>query len=299
MRKLLIFMLYIQRQWLGKLAIVLLLAAPTVGLATVVRMQTTLGIIDVKLYDKAAPLTVTNFLNYAKSGAYNNSFIHRSVPGFIIQGGGYSWGANLIKIPANPSVMNEFSSSRSNLRGTIAMAKSPGDPNSATSEWFFNLADNSANLDNQNGGFTVFGKVLNAGMGVVDAIEALPIVNARGAFSELPLATPVVNNTVQKSNLLMIKKVSVAAPARTKSADRVFSYLESMYPEKLSPAYSLAPGNGASKTSSVYYYRYYSKTKQYVAISDGNVYWGTELDNTLSKIASLDNLFAKASKQGY
>ena len=74
-----------------KLATVLALAFPAISSASTVSMQTVLGEIDIELFDTAAPLTVANFMNYVNSGAYNNSFIHRSVPGFIIQGGGYTW----------------------------------------------------------------------------------------------------------------------------------------------------------------------------------------------------------------
>ena len=131
------------------LVLLLLSLTPLSVLATTVRMQTSLGDIDIQLMDATAPATVANFLNYVTSGAYDNSFIHRSVPGFIIQGGGYRWDSasdSVASIPANAPVINEFNASRSNLRGTIAMAKLGGDPNSATSQWFFNLADNSANL---------------------------------------------------------------------------------------------------------------------------------------------------------
>ena len=130
------------------------------------------GTTNVLLFDQegqGAPLTVQNFLNYVNDGDYVNTIIHRSVPGFIVQGGGFTAEglaellntntnpANAIGvIPSDPPVVNEFSSERSNLRGTIAMAKLGGDPDSATNQWFFNLADNSTNLDNQNGGFTVF-----------------------------------------------------------------------------------------------------------------------------------------------
>ncbi len=171
------------------LALLLLSLWTPVALATTVRMHTPLGDIDVQLMDAAAPITVANFLNYVDSGAYANSFIHRSVPGFVIQGGGFRWNtaaASVELVPSNATIANEFSASRSNLRGTIAMAKLGNDPNSATSQWFINLADNSANLDNQNGGFTVFGQVTGNGMQVADAIAALPIVNANGGNASLP-----------------------------------------------------------------------------------------------------------------
>jgi peptidyl-prolyl cis-trans isomerase A (cyclophilin A) len=173
---------------------------PPLAAATVVRMEisfgsTPAGNIDIELYDDQAPKTVANFLRYAGRGDYTNyGFIHRSMPGFIVQGGGYIYGNSplgifVTRIPVlDPPIQNEFSASRSNIPGTIAMAKLPGNPDSATSEWFFNLADNSANLDYQNGGFTVFGHVLT-GMNVVDAIASLDIWNAtsiNGALSDLP-----------------------------------------------------------------------------------------------------------------
>lgn len=106
-------------------------------------------------------------------------------------------------IPVDAPVVNEFG--RSNLRGTIAMAKLGNDPNSATSQWFFNLADNSNNLDNQNGGFTVFGEVVDNGMAVVDAIAALPVYYADSVFSELPLRNyPGGNVQVTKEHLVIV-----------------------------------------------------------------------------------------------
>jgi len=202
-----------------EIATVLALAFPAVSSASTVSMQTALGEIDIELFDTAAPLTVANFMNYINSGAYNNSFIHRSVPGFIIQGGGYTWGnTGLSAITQNPPVVNEFDASRSNVRGTIAMAKLDGDPNSATSEWFFNLADNSANLDSQNGGFTVFGRVIGNGMDVVDAIAALPVWDATGGnpsspFGDLPLIG-YTSGPVTGANLAMVTNVSaVPVPA--------------------------------------------------------------------------------------
>lgn len=156
--------------------------------ATTVQFQTVLGDIEVNLFDKATPETVKNFLSYVNARDYSNTIIHRSVPGFIIQGGGYMYSGALPleNVAERPAVINE--PVYSNLRGTIAMAKLGSDPDSATSEWFFNLSDNSANLDVQNEGFTVFGQVANEeDMAIIDAIAALPRFNMGGAFNTLPL----------------------------------------------------------------------------------------------------------------
>lgn len=138
--------------------------------ATTVRVITSLGDFSIELFDDVTPITVANFLNYVNSGRYNSAIFHRSVPGFVVQGGWLD--SSFTVIPTDAPIQNEFSVS--NTRGTVAMAKLEGDPNSATNQWFVNLADNSANLDGQNGGFTAFGRVIGDGMTVVDAIAALP-----------------------------------------------------------------------------------------------------------------------------
>jgi peptidyl-prolyl cis-trans isomerase A (cyclophilin A) len=195
------------------LSITLLLSIPGAALSTTVRMQTSLGTFDVELFDDDAPQTVANFLNYVNSGAYNNSFFHRSMPDFVVQGGGFTWSSstNLYsQVPTEAPVINEFSLDRSNLRGTIAMAKLGDDPNSATSQWFFNLGDNSDNLDNQNGGFTVFGRVKESGLEIMDAIGELQVVNAGGVFNNLPLVSfPPQGQTLQSENLVLINSVEV------------------------------------------------------------------------------------------
>jgi cyclophilin family peptidyl-prolyl cis-trans isomerase len=155
-----------------------------------VRVRTNYGDVIVELFDRSAPRTVANFFNYIKGGDYNSSIFHRSadtVAGnpFVLQGGGFQFDPNadpkLVDISGagTPTVQNEFGAS--NVRGTLAMAKLDGNPNSATSEWFVNLGNNSANLDGQNGGFTVFGQVLD-GMKIVDKMANLPIRD----FSEDP-----------------------------------------------------------------------------------------------------------------
>jgi peptidyl-prolyl cis-trans isomerase A (cyclophilin A) len=158
--------------------------------ATIVQFQTVLGDFSVNLYDKTTPKTVENFLAYVKSGAYTNTIIHRSVPGFIVQGGGYSYKNDakppLVAVTQNAAVINE--PVYANKRGTIAMAKLGGQPNSATNQWFFNLADNSTTLDPQNSGFTVFGEVTGNGMAIIDAMAALSIfTTGTDPFKELPL----------------------------------------------------------------------------------------------------------------
>ncbi|MBT8054445.1 MAG: hypothetical protein HKN57_14525 [Xanthomonadales bacterium] len=171
--------------------------------ATEVTMETPFGDVQIELFDAEAPATVANFLNYVNSGAYKDSFIHRSVPGFVIQGGGYYLvDGNPAAIETNAPVVNE--PGISNTRGTIAMAKQEGNPDSATSQWFFNLADNSDPLDNSNGGFTVFGQVLGNGMDVIDQIADLQVWGFAPPFSELPLIDYPGIGDVTDENLVMI-----------------------------------------------------------------------------------------------
>ena len=162
------------------------------GSTDIVAMESGSGTLLLEMLPNAAPNTVANFLNYVSDGDYQDSIIHRSVPGFVIQGGGFTTDSptltstsQLSSVPTDGPVINEFDVS--NTRGTVAMAKLGGDPNSATSQWFVNLADNSANLDGQNGGFTVFAKVLD--MEAADSIAALGRQNLGGAFTDLPVAS--------------------------------------------------------------------------------------------------------------
>ena len=199
------------REFLVRLLAALLLSLPAVAQATLVRMETVLGPIDIILYDSAAPRTVGNFLNYMNTSSYNNSFIHRSSSGLTIQGGGFFWDDarnTYDTVSTNAPIANEFSASRSNKRGTIAMAKTDGNPNSATSQWFINLADNGSVFDSFNGGYTVFGEVTGSSLAVIDAIGRLQIVNAGGAFTQLPVVSTPSGSTIVKSNLVMIRTVS-------------------------------------------------------------------------------------------
>ena len=175
--------------------------------ATTVRVITSLGDFSIELFDDVTPVTVANFLNYVNSGRFNGTLIHRSVSNFIIQGGWLSYNAatnQLDPITLDVAIQNEFSVS--NTRGTVAMAKVEGDPNSATSQWFVNLADNSANLDDQNGGFTAFGRVIGDGMTVVDNIAAQPTFTIAG-ITNFPLLNYSSDAMIVKSNFVSIAVV--------------------------------------------------------------------------------------------
>ena len=135
-----------------------------VNAGTLAQFRTVFGDIEVELYDQDKPATVQNFIRYVQSGRYANEFSHRLIPGFVIQGGGFTLASNSISsVPTFPPVPNEFGVGRqfSNVYGTIAMAKLGGDTNSATSQWFFNLANNSyLDAADANDFFVVFGHVI-------------------------------------------------------------------------------------------------------------------------------------------
>jgi cyclophilin family peptidyl-prolyl cis-trans isomerase len=167
----------------------------------IARFQSVLGDFDVLLHPVAAPVSVSNFTAYANRGDYDGTFIHRSTtydPAQIqiVQGGGFGLIGNTIaSVPTNPPIPLE--AGLPNSRGTLAMARTT-DPNSATSQWFFNLTNNSG-LDF---GYAVFGRVLGPGISVVDAIGGLDVYDASTGlgpvFAELPLFGPnlIVGNLV-------------------------------------------------------------------------------------------------------
>ena len=194
-----------------------------------------LGAVDVELFDSEKPETVRNFLLYVRSGAYSNTFFHRCVPGFVVQGGGFmvtnltsgSSFASYREVTNYGRLKNEFSTGAtiSNSFGTIAMAKIGNDPDSATSQWFFNLASNT-NLDTQNGGFTVFGRILpttnnsNTLAHFNGLSNAVGIVNLNtllgtsyAVFNELPVA--FANNRVPLYRELYSARISVLNETNT------------------------------------------------------------------------------------
>jgi cyclophilin family peptidyl-prolyl cis-trans isomerase len=152
----------------------------------VVVMETSMGTIKIELDAARAPVTVKNFLDYVDARFYDGTIFHRVIPTFMIQGGGLEPGVNKVKTveefkarekKTRGAIKNEASNGLSNVRGTIAMART-GNPDSATAQFFINVADNSRKLDPQPGspnpstraGYCVFGKVIE-GMDVADRIK--------------------------------------------------------------------------------------------------------------------------------
>jgi len=191
------------------------LLSSTTAMATIVEFQTSHGNFQVNLYDQSTPITVANFLSYVETGAYEETIIHRVVPNFIVQGGGVKFdGEALVNINTNASIINEpvFS----NIAGTIAMAKT-NDPNSATSQWFFNTVNNSSSLDikSNSGGFTVFGEIIENDMDYNDFINKVE-------ESTLCNSTPVVNlencsDSPGAENFFTIYNIVVIDPSATTS----------------------------------------------------------------------------------
>ncbi len=162
----------------------------------IVVMDTTMGTIRIEVYTDKAPITAKNFLAYVNSGFYNGTIIHRVVPGFVIQGGGYT--ETMAPKTTQPAIKNESKNGLKNLRGTLSMARYT-DPDSATSQFFINLGDNS-NLDPESAqggwGYAVFAKV-TVGMDVVDKIAGVKTAtrSVMGTpFENVPVQAVVVKS---------------------------------------------------------------------------------------------------------
>lgn len=159
----------------------------------VVLMETSMGNVRIELLPKEAPVTVKNFLSYVKSGFYSGTTFHRVIPGFMIQGGGFT--SDMSQKPTGTPIVNEAGNGLKNDRGTIAMARTAA-PDSANSQFFINLVNNDAlNRPLPDGyGYAVFGKVIG-GMDVVDKIAAVKTGMVMG-FQDVP-RTPVVIKAIK------------------------------------------------------------------------------------------------------
>ncbi len=158
-----------------------------------VTMVTSLGTVVFDLNPNAAPNTVNNFLAYVNSGFYSNLIFHRVIPGFVVQGGGFTSGMNPVT-PKYATINLETPNGLSNTMGTLAMART-SDPNSATSQFFVNLVDNSSTLDYQNStspGYAVFGTV-SSGMDVINQIAAVKTTTV-GSYSDVPVTDVTITS---------------------------------------------------------------------------------------------------------
>ena len=155
-----------------------------------IRFETTLGEFAVELFEKEAPVTVANFLKYIDDGFFDGTIFHRIVPGFVIQGGGFT--EDMSQKRTNPTIKNEADNGLKNERGTLSMART-NDINSATSQFFVNLKDNVA-LDNSRGnfGYAVFARVTD-GMDVIDKIAAVETGRRRG-FDDVPVDAVIMKS---------------------------------------------------------------------------------------------------------
>jgi len=158
-----------------------------------IRFETTLGNFTIELFDKEAPGTIDNFLKYVDDGFFDATIFHRVVPGFVIQGGGFT--EDMSQKKTQPPIKNEADNGLKNERGTLSMART-SDVNSATSQFFVNLKDN-AFLDHQRGnfGYAVFARVTE-GMDVIDKIAAVETGRRRG-FDDVPVE-PVIMTSVRR-----------------------------------------------------------------------------------------------------
>ena len=179
-------------------AIGLSLGLPALGANPQVDLDTTAGKIRIELDPAAAPKTVENFLTYVKAKHYDGTQFHRVIPGFMIQGGGFT--AEFKQRPTRPPIPNEAEQSSkaglTNVPGTIAMART-GDPNSATAQFFINVADNkSLNFREptpQGYGYVVFGKVVQ-GMDVVKKIATTPTGSGGPFAKDVPVERVIINS---------------------------------------------------------------------------------------------------------
>jgi peptidyl-prolyl cis-trans isomerase A (cyclophilin A) len=162
-----------------------------------VRMETSAGTITIELYPEKAPKTVKSFLNYVDEGFYDGTIFHRVIPGFMIQGGGFT--EDMQQKSTHAPIKNEADNGLKNDRGTIAMART-SDPDSATAQFFINRKDNDflnhTGKTTRGWGYAVFGKVTD-GMEVVDKIAAAPTGPHPKGLQDVP-KTPIVINKVTR-----------------------------------------------------------------------------------------------------
>ncbi|MDR0534827.1 MAG: autotransporter domain-containing protein [Puniceicoccales bacterium] len=206
--------------------------------------------VDIRLLPDAAPNTAANFKKYVDGGSMVGTFFHRSVTGFVVQGGGFrdlvlnsSTGtATATSATNHGTIKNEYN--LHNIEGALAMAKLGGDPDSASNQWFVNINDNRANLDNQNGGFSVFAELATAESLAVfkyinDPIN-VPVYNKGGAFDSLPL----INGTTP---VIITKAELVGRDNAVNDRVHVWSVVDGVWDTSDSDNWKIVNGNGVAR----------------------------------------------------
>lgn len=160
----------------------------------IVVLETTKGNIEIELDRENAPITVENFVSYVESGFYDGTIFHRVMDGFMIQGGGFTPDGN--EKQTNPPIKLESNNGLSNLEGTVAMART-NEPNSATSQFFINVANNTfLDYGPNNDGYAVFGKVVS-GMDAVNGIKSVQTAS-RGNHDDWPVEDVIIQKAYMK-----------------------------------------------------------------------------------------------------
>jgi len=159
-------------------------------------METSQGIIEIEMLADKAPVSVKNFLDYVDAGFYDGTIIHRAIPGFMIQGGGFN--TEMKEKDTNPPITNEADNGEKNLRATLSMARTQ-EKDSATSQFFINVADN-AFLDHgsRDFGYAVFARVVS-GMDVVDKMVGAPTHN-KGFHQDVPVEALTIISARRKES---------------------------------------------------------------------------------------------------
>ena len=201
------------------LLLIILLGLSPVAEASYATIKTTLGTIVVELDDEKAPISVANFKMYAKEGFYDKTLFHRVIPGFMVQGGGFdhhgAYPQTMHKKPgAKAGIKNEWTNGQKNKRATLAMARLGNQPDSATNQFFINLADNDFLDQPRDGaGYAVFGKVIG-GMDVVDKIAGVPTTRLPNGMGDVPTQPMMIESIAFVTNAEADKAIVADAQAR-------------------------------------------------------------------------------------
>lgn len=201
------------------LLLIMLLGLSPVAEASYATIKTTLGTIVVELDDEKAPISVANFKTYAKEGFYDKTLFHRVIPGFMVQGGGFdhhgAYPQTMHKKPgAKAGIKNEWTNGEKNKRATLAMARLGNQPDSATNQFFINLADNDFLDQPRDGaGYAVFAKVIG-GMDVVDKIAGVPTTRLPNGMSDVPTQPMMIESIAFVTKAEADKAIVADAQAR-------------------------------------------------------------------------------------